>query len=184
LPKKSWTSIRHKAFELHLKKERHRTRYWHTYRKLPDIVLTDKQIGYFAGIIDGEGSISIVRSKEKGKVYYAPLISITNTNMALIQKCMDIFKSGRFYAEKRTKPGHKTKFVYNIGSVRGVRQILTQIIDELTVKKQHAKIVLEFIKVKEQKTGHGVSAREVELFEELKKLNAREKRKSLIRRIA
>jgi len=54
LPKKDWTNIRHKAGDLGLKKKKHITRYWHTYKKLPDITLTDKQIGYFAGIIDGE----------------------------------------------------------------------------------------------------------------------------------
>ena len=173
LPNKRWTSIRHKAFELGLTKNRHRTRYWHTYWNCPDIKLTDRQIGYFAGIIDADGHIRIVRSREKTRDYYAPFIGVTNTNKLLIQRCMDTFNSGHFYAEKRSKPNHKTKLVYNIASVKGVKQILTQIVDELTIKKDRAKIVLEFIKIKEEKIGFGVDPREIELFEEMRRLNRR-----------
>lgn len=170
---KDWTSIRHKAFELELKKERHRVRYWHTYWGYEDIHLTDRQIGYFAGIIDGEGHIRIVRSIQRTGNYYAPFIGITNTCQPLIDKCMDIFKSGRFHAEKKKRPNHKIKLVYNIASVKGVKQILTQILDELVVKRKQAELVLEFIRLKESKTGYGVLPREIELFEEVKRLNRR-----------
>jgi len=171
LSDKDWSSIRHKAFELKLRKHKLRVRYWHTYWGCPDIHLTDRQIGYFAGIIDGEGHIRISRSRQKGGDYYAPLIGITNTDKSLIDKCMNIFKSGRFHHKKRVSPKHKTAFVYVIASVKGVKQILTQIVDELTVKKKRAEIVLEFIKVKEAKTGYGVHPREVELYEEIRHLN-------------
>jgi len=173
LPNKRWTSIRHKAFELGLKKERHRTRYWRTYWKYPNIKLTDRQIGYFAGIIDADGYISITRSRTKARDYYAPIMGVTNTNMFLIQRCMDTFKFGRFHAGKRNNPNHKTKLVYNIASVKGVKQILTQIVDELTIKKDRAKIVLEFIKIKEEKKGFYTDPREIELFEEIRRLNRR-----------
>ncbi len=169
---KDWSSIRHKAFELRLKKERHRLRYWHTYRECPDIHLTDRQIGYFAGIIDGEGHLQITRHGQRTKVYYSPFIGITNTDQGLIDKCMEIFKMGRFYAQKGKKPNHKTKLVYNTASVKGVKQILTQILDELVVKRKRAEVVLEFIKLKENKIGYGVLPREIELFEEMKRLNA------------
>lgn len=172
LPDKDWSSIRHKAFELKLRKHKLRVRYWHTYWNIPNIHLTDRQIGYFAGIIDGEGHICIVRSKQKGGIYYAPIIGITNTDQSLIDKCIEIFKTGRYYSQKMKNPKHKTKLVYNIGSVKGVKQILTQIIDELTVKKKRAELVLEFIKVKESKTGYGVHPREIDLYEKMRTLNA------------
>ena len=172
-PLKKWSSIRHKAFDLKLKKEKHRDRYWHTYWSCPDIHLTDRQIGYFAGIIDGEGNIRIVRSKQKTGDYYAPFVGITNTSQLLIDKCMAIFKSGRYHSEKRKRPHHKIKLVYNIASVKGVKQILTQILDELVVKNRQAELLLEFIKVKENKIGYGALPREIELYEEIKRLNTR-----------
>jgi len=173
LSDKDWSSIRHKAFELKLRKHKLRVRYWHTYWGCPDIHLTDRQIGYFAGIIDGEGHVRIVRSKQKGGDYYAPLIGITNTDKSLIDKCMNIFKSGRFYHKERRSPKHKPTFVYVIASVKGVKQILTQIIDELTVKKHRAELVLEFIKVKESKTGYGVDQREIKLYNMMTEQNVR-----------
>lgn len=173
LSDKDWSSIRHKAFELKLRKHKLRVRYWHTYWNIPDIHLTDRQIGYFAGIIDGEGHICILRSKQKGHIYYAPIIGITNTDQSLIDKCVEIFKTGRCSSQKRKNPKHKIKRLYTIGSVKGVKQILTQITDELTVKKKRAELVLEFIKVKESKTGYGVHPREIELYEEVKRFNVR-----------
>jgi hypothetical protein len=176
LPDKSWSSIRHKAFELGVKKERHRVRYWHTYKEPPKVVLTDRQIGYFAGIIDGEGMIVIKRAKENGAIYYAPYIGITNTDKGLMEKCMEIFKGGRFITKQMKKnPNWKTCYVYNIASVRGVKQILTQLVDEFTVKKPMAQLVLEFIKVKEEKQGFGLDPREEELFQKVRELNARGK---------
>lgn len=173
LSEKDWCSIRHKAFELGLKKERHRVRYWHTYWTPPKVVLTDKQIGYFAGIIDGEGMILIKRAKENGKVYYAPYVGITNTDRGLMEKCINIFKDGRFVTKQQKRnPNHKTCYVYNIASVKGVKQILTQIVDELTVKKPMAELVLEFIKVKEEKQGFGSDPREEGLFQKVHDLNA------------
>lgn len=173
LPLKDWTSIRHKAFDLGLKKEGLRARYSHTYTEAPTVVLTDKQIGYFAGIIDGEGHIRIVRSRENGHEYYAPLIGITNTDRALIEKCMQIFRSGQFYIKERASPKHKTTYVYVIASVKGVKQILTQIIDDLVTKKKRAEIVLEFIKVKEAKMTLGVDQKEIELYDKMTHLNER-----------
>lgn len=173
LPKKLWTSIRHKAFKLGLKKVHHRTRYYHTYRECPKVTLTDRQIGYFAGVIDSDGHMRITRSRQKTGDYYTPFIGVTNTSMILIQKCMNIFKLGSFYAEKRSKPNHKTKLVYNTASTIGVKQILTQIVDELTVKKDRAKLILEFIKIKEEKTEYGTDPREIELYEEVRRLNRR-----------
>jgi hypothetical protein len=166
-----------------LKKERHRVRYWHTYWEPPKVVLTDKQIGYFAGIIDGEGMILIKRAKENGKVYYAPYVGITNTDMGLMDKCVNIFKDGRFVTKRRKpNPNWKTCYVYNVASVKGVKQILTQIVDELTCKKTQAELVLEFIKVKEGKQGFGLDPKEEELFWKVHALNARGKGKPKNRR--
>lgn len=184
LPEKGWSSIRHKAFELKLKKQAHRQRYWHTYKETPKVLLTDKQIGYFAGIVDGEGSIAITRTKDKGATYYAPKMYITNTDLELINKCKEIFKCGTIRLKtKLQNPNHKTCYVYLAGSVKGVKQILTQIVDELTCKKKQAELVLELIKVKEEKKGFGLDPREEELFLQVHKLNAHGKGASKTKKI-
>jgi hypothetical protein len=169
LPRKRWSSIRHKAFELGLAKKAY-AKYWRTYDKIEPIILSDVDRGYFAGIIDGEGTIRIIRALGK---WYAPFIQITNTDRELMDKCRTIFKIGKLYKEERPKLRHKPKYVYNIASVQGVKQILEQVKDILTVKRRQAELVLEFISLKEEKEDYGVLPREIEIFEEVKRLNAR-----------
>lgn len=173
LPNKDWVSIRHKAVELQLAKKAF-AKYWRTYEKIAPIKLKTIDRGYLAGLIDGEGTIRIVRALKK---WYAPFIQITNTDKRVMDWLQDLLgkKSvGRLYAEKKgRKPNFKPKFVYNIASVQGVKQILEQIVDILKIKKQQALLVLEFIKMKEEKEDYGVLPREEELFEEVKRLNAR-----------
>jgi hypothetical protein len=180
LPNKDWSSIRHKAVQLGLAKKAF-AKYWRTYDKVKPIRLTDIEKGYLAGLIDGEGTIRIVRALRK---WYAPLIQITNTDKSVMDWLQEIFgkkKIGHLYIEKdKRSPNHRPKLVYNIASVQGVKQILEQIVDILKIKKRQALLVLEFIKLKENKADYGVLPREIEIFEELKKLNARGKRKSLI----
>jgi len=148
-------------------------RYWRTYGKVEPILLTDIDKGYLAGLIDGEGTIRIMRALQK---WYAPFIAITNTDTSMMDWLQKIFGErdiGRLYVEKRSKPNHKPKFVFNIASVQGVKMILEQVVDILKTKRRQALLVLEFIKMKEDKADYGVLPREIELFEELKRLNAR-----------
>lgn len=173
LPNKRWTSIRHKAVELGLAKKAF-AKYWRTYDKIKPIKLTDIDRGYLAGLIDGEGTIRITRALRK---WYAPFIQITNTDKTVMDWLQEVFGKkgiGHLYVEKkRRKPHYKLKYVYNIASVQGVKQILEQIIDILKIKKRQALLVLKFIKLKERKSDYGVLPEEEKIFEEVRRLNAR-----------
>lgn len=173
LPLKDWSSIRHKAFELGLAKKAF-AKYWRTYNKVQSVNLSEAERGYLAGIIDGEGTLRVMRAL---KSWYAPFIQITNTNEALmdwLQRLLGEKGIGHVYHERfRKKPNHKLKHVYNIAAVQGVKQILDQIAPLLVIKKEQAKLLLEFISMKEEKADYGVLPREQEIFEELKLLNKR-----------
>lgn len=171
LPSKSWSSIRHKAVDLGLAKKAY-AKYWRTYDKVEPIVLSDIDKGYLAGLIDGEGTIRIMRALRK---WYAPFIQITNTDKTVMKWLQEMFEKrgvGHLYMEK-TRPPYRTKYVFNIASVQGVKQILEQIVDILKIKRRQALLVLEFIEMKENKADYGVLPREIEIFEESKRLNAR-----------
>lgn len=177
LPAKDWSSIRHKAFELGLVKKVF-AKYWRTYDKTTSIILSETDRGYLAGIMDGEGTLRIMRTLKK---WYAPFIQITNTDKVLmdwLQQILGVKGIGRLYYEGNRKnlrrnPKHKLKYVYNIASVQGVKQILEQTIDILKIKHRQAVLLLEFIAMKEEKADYGVLSREQEIFEELLKLNRR-----------
>ena len=175
LPKKDWTSIRHKAEELGLKLDYKRwyKRNWKIFENT-NLVLSDVDKGYLAGIIDGEGTVSIVRAINKSNkevhTYYAPIIYITNTDPKLMSRVREIVKVGHFHSEKQRNPNHKTKLVYSVASIRGVKMILEQIINVLTTKKRNAERVLEFIRIKETKTERVITPREIVLYKLCKKL--------------
>jgi len=171
LPNKRWTSIRHKAVELGLTKVAY-AKYWRTYEKTEPLKLSDTDRGYLAGLIDGEGSITIKKSLGK---WYAPWIQITNTNidvMNWLEETLGTKGIGHIVAkEKPRKPNHKQTYNYNIGSVQGVKQVLEQIVDLLKIKKQQALLVLEFIRLKENKADYGILPEEEEIFNKVRELN-------------
>ena len=175
---KDWTSIRHKAFELDLKKAPH-MRYsanWKNHGNLT-IKLNDFERGWISAIIDGEGMIRISKANDKrwkkGHCYLSPLISVVNTDVKLMARVRDILKVGRFYKEKSKMAHHKDKYVYNIGSINGCKQILEQIKTDLVIKRRQAEAVLKLINIKEKKETGLVTKEEFTLFEEVKRLNAR-----------
>lgn len=172
LPLKDWSSIRHKAFELGLAKKAF-AKYWRTYDKTEKIVLSDVERAYLAGLIDGEGTVRIMRALKK---WYAPFIQVTNTDKSMMDWLQNILGTkgiGRLYVEQPKNPKFRTKYVYNIASVQGAKQILEQITDILTTKRKQAMLLLEFIKLKEEKADYGVLPREKEIFDEIGRLNMR-----------
>lgn len=104
-------------------------------------------ISYLAGIIDGEGSLSIAKAaqyhKEFGQHFIAQ-VNIVNTNKDLIYWIMGKF-GGHLYLRKRVKEFHKDNFALRI-ITKDLENILEITIPYLIVKKKHAEIILRFRK--------------------------------------
>ena len=54
-------------------------------------------LAYLAGIVDGEGCITITENMKGGRNYYRLVLDITNTSYDLMQWLEDTFISGRFW---------------------------------------------------------------------------------------
>lgn len=112
--------------------------------------LTVAEVAYLAGIIDGEGSITIYKYNRKPRLYstYCLRLLITNTNKDLIywiqsklgKGCVNYIKSLH-----REKPALR----YNITSGKAA-EVLKLVLPYLIVKKEQAEIGIAFREIIQQ----------------------------------
>jgi hypothetical protein len=139
---------------------------------------TDVEIGYLAGMIDGEGSIYIQDRKQGNYKHYFPRFQITNTNKEVMYWIKETF-GGTIYLKKRNhiKPHWKDQVEW-FTTRESMDKLLPLIIPHLIIKKKHAKIMQEFRATFSGKAG-GKRVPEESLiirercYKELKRLNQR-----------
>ena len=111
--------------------------------------MEENLLGYFAGIVDGEGSIGISKSirkleyNKRGYVYN-PFFLIANTHLPMLEYLQKHFKGKIVYLDERTLCYHLT---FN-GEI--MKDLLPELIPYLLIKRRQAEIVLEFLKKKEE----------------------------------
>ena len=106
------------------------------------------QNSYFAGIIDGEGSILFNKDKPKTN----PAILVANTDFRVIEWIRKVFapKGLKITYRVRKKDNPKWKDVYqlHIHGIKNVYDILRAIEPYLVIKKEKAQQAIEFLKEK------------------------------------
>lgn len=140
--------------------------------------LNDKQIGYIAGIIDGEGTICLSKCvwKNRHEVYFRPFIKIANTNLDMLFYIQRILGVGSIALESESigkwKACHTLRFSANM-----IRTFLPVIIDSLIIKKQQALLLNEFLKFSNRSNGRNFKSLNRDkynfYYEEIKRLNTR-----------
>ena len=122
------------------------------YVKIDDLKFSE--LGWLAGIIDGEGSIGFKRSKQnrqkKTYIRYSPLIQISNCDVCLlneVKRILDLIKvrySFWMKKENQRNPQWQNSGNISIYSFKDARKFLEIILPYLIAKKERAKILLEF----------------------------------------
>ena len=111
--------------------------------------LTPIEIGYIAGVLDGEGHSRLRLSRgRKGGRSISPIMLISNTNLDLLKKCQKVLGMGVI---KKCSPSKKAVFrkpcyQLRILGIQRNKAILELLLPELTVKKEQAKLILVFCK--------------------------------------
>jgi hypothetical protein len=103
----------------------------HSVKALPEL-----ERSYFAGIVDGEGCISLAR-REK---YITITLQITNTNRPLLEWIQTRF-SGGIYPVKDKRPTRKQSWLWSVAGAKALRAI-SEAYPYLLIKLPQAKIVL------------------------------------------
>ena len=121
--------------------------------------------GYLAGLIDGEGHISITRSDkpeyrtQRGKmklhpcpVRYGLVVAVTNTDIRLMKWLKEMF-GGSYNGGKPFKghPNWKPKYQWNVCGNKEKELILLALLPYLVLKREQAIIALEFARLRNEK---------------------------------
>ena len=136
-----------------------------------------EDLAYFAGLVDGEGTICIMKHGVKnGRIRLEICLSICNTNKAIITDIRTFFSSGTVIVDKRTV---RKKPLWD-WEIRGIKakEIIKSLYPFLRIKKSHAKSALDFPLAKSGALGmNGYSKSDTEkrheVYRILRELNRR-----------
>jgi hypothetical protein len=106
--------------------------------------LTDVELGYISGFIDGEGSLMIYHFKNnRGGMQMSQRIQITNTNKDVLEWIQTKI-GGTIRERKRDSSNHKVAYYLEIARADDILEVLTTIQDTLQIKSRQAKLMIEF----------------------------------------
>ena len=141
--------------------------------------LTERQIGYIAAFLDGEGGIQITRNTRKDREYTLalhPCVYFTNTNREAIETLKRWFSAGCIVKAKPKKEGYKLTYILHVTGTRNIVALLTVLRPSLIIKARQADTMLQFCK---SRLTHYVgkerryTEEELSLYMALKALNER-----------
>lgn len=108
------------------------------YKKVKKLSIAERS--YIAGIIDGEGSITLT-VKQKGGTRHL-MVLVSSTDKDLLRYLKKTIGAGKVLAKRTYKPHHKPAYMYSISN-RQALSVLEQTVPHLrTYKLRRAKIVL------------------------------------------
>ena len=125
------------------------------------------QLAYIAGIIDGEGSLSLYKQTKGNSLY--PAIMVKMTSAECVNLLYTMTGIGRFYTVKLHEH-YKQQYRWDVRNRLEVYLFLRAIRPYLVVKREHATLLLEFVERRIQ--GRLVTGRDFELQAEIHKLNS------------
>lgn len=130
------------------------------------------ELAYLAGIIDGEGNISIV----KRSTYFVPVIAITNTNETLILHLKALLEANNVgfslsYADRGERTNSKPAWTFQIAGKARVKKLLDLVKDYLVAKRPQADLVYRWSSKAERR--RTLSVLDFEMLSDIRSLNKR-----------
>lgn len=172
LPNRSLDSIYHQARLLNLNRE------YGDHVKIKVVRrLSDFERGWIAGLIDGEGSITINAEKRSHRYSLGfslrPNVSIANKNLELLKEVQYVIGDG-IITENQNSKGHKC-YHWSLNGLFVIKSLLKQILPDLIVKRPLAELVLDFCNSRinnlKGKAKAPYTAREIDIVRKVIELN-------------
>jgi DNA-binding CsgD family transcriptional regulator len=138
--------------------------------------------GYIAGLLDGEGTVTInetkVRMGKKRERYLSlrPLIKIANTDREVLEWVARQVGGFRFATRNGRESKHGKRLVYDIvlKKQKDILVFLEMLLPYLIIKRRQAELVVEFCRSRLAKPNHApYDEGELEILAEVRRLNER-----------
>ncbi len=128
------------------------------------------KFAYLAGIIDGEGCLSIGagRRQKWGVINYNSIVSVANTDIRLIKWLHRNF-GGRFFDGKQQRPNNKKHYIWRLLKRKDIEVLLLAVLPYLIVKREQAIVLLDLVRLPSTEN----PAKRQELWEKMAVLNKR-----------
>jgi hypothetical protein len=129
-------------------------------------IIPERDVVYFSGVLDSEGSIFIKKSKTKKSVIHSLELEIVMTHKPTIERLHNMFGIGSMRAVKRNKAKHHKQAWKVVFSANQAETILNVVLPYMITKKEEAELALEFVELKRSRVGRsGLSEEMIELRE-------------------
>lgn len=120
---------------------------------------------YLAGLMDGEGSFSIIKTADGNFQLHVKIASTTPEMLRWVVKHF----GGTIYRKKATNPKWRDRFDWHCPTGKKTGLTLLSVIPYLTVKKRQAKLALEYVRL----NGAPCPSVREEMHQAMMQLNAR-----------
>ncbi len=104
----------------------------------------DLIMAYIAGLIDGDGSISLIREKRATGFKYYPCIQLSNVFEEMVIFLHDTF-GGSKKIKSRQSHSKKTQYVWNVRGLESCKNVLSKILPFLVLKQRQGQKLLNYI---------------------------------------
>lgn len=104
----------------------------------------DLIMAYVAGLIDGDGSISLIREKRANGYIYYPCIQLSNVFEEMVTFLHNTF-GGCKKLKSRQQHSKKSQFVWNVRGMESCKNVLTKILPFLVLKQRQGKKLCNYI---------------------------------------
>ena len=131
--------------------------------------MSDKaKYAYLAGIIDGEGCLTVGAGKKETCINYNAIILVQNTSRKMIDWLQSKF-GGQVYLSKKETEKTKAAWMWRITKKKDIEILLLAVLPYLIVKREQAKVLLNFVRL----TPDMNSELRATYYRQLRQLNSR-----------
>jgi hypothetical protein len=142
--------------------------------------MTETDAAYIAGIIDGEGCITVSRRNDptcKQGFYLRPFLTTANTSREMLDFCHQKTGLGQIIYYRSKQVNHRNAWRWNVWTQQAL-SVLIIVSPYLITKKRQADLLIELATLQRGKYGRsglpeGSLARRIKIELEIKQLNKR-----------